>query len=435
MHYGPPTRTHDSPHLVGMVDKDEDHHQDGVDSYFTGAQPEEAQTASSAQLAELQGEAKLWMSGTGARSGPLPVFAPDEFLKSRYGFTASPDAQAPPNPNDPAQSARKAYDILGSGDFAPSGYDSWLDSSCMHWVNTLCDTEPPLDLPAAWDISPLRSDTRRLWKLKEGYLIGTKQDPESQCWLLFVKEATTVAQIYRQPGGVMEAAHFLISHGIAFNTAQHQNLRKEPVARVVTGLGYHKHGYQPSAHEYASYVERRDTLLKGPTGRAALKMGGIVWRLAMDVVPIKDVLRGPVGNASSYGQVLDDAERGGKYIDDHLDETATDLICGVYAVETSPGVNQYSLSSLWPRQDTWVCSGMNHGHWTADNEAWFQGRLWEIQGGTAKLRGKTNWKQALTYHRAAHHKIITNTEAHCEAWISREIAGGHTSNAPPRPFT
>ncbi|KAF8867478.1 hypothetical protein BD779DRAFT_1394087, partial [Infundibulicybe gibba] len=168
-------------------------------------------------------------------------------------------------------------------------------------------------------------------------------------------------------------------------------------------LGYRRMGYTPGPHDYVAYVECRDRLLKGPAGRATLKMGGIVWRLAIEL------LGGPARSADWYGQVLSEAEDGGMYIDDRLDESEMNLICGVYGIETSAGANQYSSSSWWPRQDTWMNSGICHGHWTVDNEKWFQDRLERIRANSAGLLCRTKWKKALEGQRLSRN-IYRNTE-------------------------
>ncbi|KAF8890625.1 hypothetical protein BD779DRAFT_238843 [Infundibulicybe gibba] len=393
------------------------------------AQTAPAQAASSGWLSGLRVEATAWMYSPKVRSIKLSLDTPEQFLKSRYGFTASQNQAAPnPEPQGPVKTPRRALDILGNKRLSP-GPNSL---SYMEWANILHGTVPPSTLPAAWDISPIAvdrlsmvSDKLRLWQVETGYFIGIKcTTPEDQSWLLFVKEAMTVAQIYRQSGGIRKTARFLLSCGIPFNTARYRSLQKAPTAHVVPGLGYRRAGYTPGAHDYVAYVECRDKLLKGSAGQAALKMGGIVWRLAIEVVSTKSVLDGPALSADWYGQVLSEAEGGGMYIDDDLDESEISLICGVYRIETSVGADQHSSSSWWPRQDTWMRSGACHGHWTVDNERWFQDRLERIRTGNATLICNTKWRKALEGQRLLR-RIYDNTEAHCKAWVSKQIMHGY----------
>ena len=72
-------------------------------------------------------------------------------------------------------------------------------------------------------------------------------------------------------------------------------------------------------------------------GRAALLRGGIVWRLAVEVLggdwrPLAST--GPSEDVYVYAQAFV-PERGDYYYDDALSSDELDVICGVYKVYTA----------------------------------------------------------------------------------------------------
>ncbi|KAF9472807.1 hypothetical protein BDN70DRAFT_773109, partial [Pholiota conissans] len=94
------------------------------------------------------------------------------------------------------------------------------------------------------------------------------------------------------------------------------------------GLGDRPQDYKPTAVDYTEYLRRREDLLKGPKGRAALMHGGIVARIARDVVEPHIVLNGPSSDAVTIGE-----HKRYTLNDDVLDKNDVDIICGVYYVE------------------------------------------------------------------------------------------------------
>ena len=66
--------------------------------------------------------------------------------------------------------------------------------------------------------------------------------------------------------------------------------------------------------------------------RAALLKGGIIWRLALEVLSVDDVLAGPSTETVTNYVVA----RDGVYaIDDDLSPDEMDIICGVYRISNS----------------------------------------------------------------------------------------------------
>ncbi|KJA12987.1 hypothetical protein HYPSUDRAFT_119814, partial [Hypholoma sublateritium FD-334 SS-4] len=58
-------------------------------------------------------------------------------------------------------------------------------------------------------------------------------------------------------------------------------------------LGIRLKGYTPTREDYDEYLRRRNDLLHGPKGRAALMHGGIIGRIARDITEPGAVLDGP----------------------------------------------------------------------------------------------------------------------------------------------
>ncbi|KAF9473969.1 hypothetical protein BDN70DRAFT_778333, partial [Pholiota conissans] len=93
-------------------------------------------------------------------------------------------------------------------------------------------------------------------------------------------------------------------------------------------LGERPSKYKPSIDDYNEYLRRRRDLLTSSKGRAALMHGGIVARIARDVLDQHTILDGPSPDAVTVGT----HQRFNLY-DDKLSENDTDIICGVYYVD------------------------------------------------------------------------------------------------------
>jgi hypothetical protein len=157
---------------------------------------------------------------------------------------------------------------------------------------------------------------------------------------LALTSAVAVVQVFRNQWGpdLSDIARELLARGIGFHTFLRGDTsmpRPQQLVPRFTGLGYRPPGYKPDKHDYVAYVERRNRLLASPRGRAALLHGGLISRLAREVVPFQDVIDGPSDNVTQDGQVLAHARdsRVG-YWEDYLTEDEIDIICGVYQVDT-----------------------------------------------------------------------------------------------------
>ncbi|KAI0338945.1 hypothetical protein BDW22DRAFT_1296247, partial [Trametopsis cervina] len=154
-------------------------------------------------------------------------------------------------------------------------------------------------------------------------------------------------------------------------------------------LGVRQSDAKFSATDYARYEDVRDRLLRTFRGRAALKRGGIAWRLALECVPFDDVWMGPSGTYTRQDCVVIDEDL---FVDDELNAHEIDIICGVYRVPNGGHID----ASWWPKENVWNSSGMYVGYWTDVNEQWFRKRAAEIQGGAAQPIASQHWKSKLS---------------------------------------
>jgi hypothetical protein len=173
------------------------------------------------------------------------------------------------------------------------------------------------------------------------YLIRPKayEKVEETAYELGLISAAATVEILRHEWGpdLVSIAWQLLHRGIAFNTFIHANAG-QPARLIIprySGLGYRPVNYQPTIHDYQSYECKRNHFLRSPRGRAALLAGGLIARLARDVVNFDDVCYGPSDEFYRDGFCLKDE----KYLsfalwDDYLTEDEQDMICGVYKVDT-----------------------------------------------------------------------------------------------------
>lgn len=118
------------------------------------------------------------------------------------------------------------------------------------------------------------------------------------------------------------------------------------VGSHATGVGIKPHGIKLTKLDYKTYMAMRDELLAGPAGEAALLSGGILWRLAINVRNIEDVVRGPdTDDVSEDSRIREVTILGEKFVETILTEQDKYVIVGVYRVlldgKLSNKINMY----------------------------------------------------------------------------------------------
>ena len=94
--------------------------------------------------------------------------------------------------------------------------------------------------------------------------------------------------------------------------------------------------FETDGWDYKAYELRAYSILSQPRGRAALERGGIVWRLALEILgpeALGRAMDGPSQDVWRHGRELR-PERGDSLYSDALSDYELDIVCGVYHVYT-----------------------------------------------------------------------------------------------------
>ena len=148
----------------------------------------------------------------------------------------------------------------------------------------------------------------------------------------------------------IDIANFLISHGVRFRTLERLQNSPTPLTPVrphCRDLGNRPVGHSFDLADVAGYEALREAFLGSQAhGPFALRSGGIIARLAREVLPNSNALSGP-----SYEALNGGGERficdGEIYVDDSLSVDDLGLICGTYVLShgANPGGNKFSFPS------------------------------------------------------------------------------------------
>lgn len=345
---------------------------------------------------------------------PREVFDFEAYLRDRFGY----DLHSPDNwrsnieraeddegiPFDKAMSALSCKTAPGSPN---------VKEAVVRLVELLSTTNKTFsDLPPSFDYSPmssvplsLASDTLTVKFASQPnhivYVVHEQRYVDRCPWSIATLDASTVLLIFRRRWPtVADIARNLVERGVPFRTVAAITVPPAPIPFLpLRGLGARPEHYKPTAEDYSQYLQRRNDLLRGPKGRAALMRGGIVARIARDVIESNVVLDGPSTNASAVAEF-------GRFtlVDDELADTDIDIICGVYyvKVENAPTGESFmdgtrAHVSWWPRDRTWVvASCYSQMEWTERAEEFYQARLETLrtQPETAPLNS-TQWKKVM----------------------------------------
>ena len=288
---------------------------------------------------------------------PMPIIQLDDLLYYRYGFSLN----------------ERPYQPLTSG---VSYFGSWtqvcrsvggqgLESSALNadavddFLSILARSEKPFkDVPGKyWDLSPLGSKplvdlTKVFISVKRmdfaggpQYLISPLErflHPERDGdWILSVDPMTALECIRRGLGPhTVDVANFLIMHGVCFGALR--RIREFPLDPPVRpdcrSLGRRSVEHQFDLADFAAYEASRESFLRSqPHGPLALRAGGIIARLAREVLPNTNALSGPSDDAL-HGRHARFVCRDEVYVDDTFLESERRLICGSYDIPVAnPG--------------------------------------------------------------------------------------------------
>jgi hypothetical protein len=159
-------------------------------------------------------------------------------------------------------------------------------------------------------------------------------------WFIAVNALTALQCIRRSLGPhTVDIASDLVSRGIPFRTFakfERPEMDVSSPSFIVPAPPIRLREYTFDLADYVTYETMRDSFLRDPRCRAALQIGGIVWRLAQQSLPDSAVLSGPSQDAlNGFCEVI--SYGGEKFCDDALPDAALDLICGVYKIKALYG--------------------------------------------------------------------------------------------------
>lgn len=272
----------------------------------------------------------------------------DDIVRCRYGvcIPLGPYRAFHSNPRLAWQDVQRVIGHEKAEMRDPRLQDAVMDMiQCLLNIGT--DGTPAIP-PNLWDLNPAshrylsnRTDLVNTIEKKNTdngavYLIKTNKLPTSQNdqWMLMVDDPVTALECVRRQWGphFLDIADELCSRGYPFHTripGPRPTIQPRPSIHT---LGYREVGYNPQPCDYAAYEALRNDFLSSPRGRAALLHGGIIWRLAKDIVPEVAAMSGPSSEVANTGHAI---MCEGKYLwDDQLMEEELNLICGVYKVYT-----------------------------------------------------------------------------------------------------
>ena len=204
-----------------------------------------------------------------------------------------------------------------------------LEDTCDHYLLTALPTT---------SILLYASDIDEAQHIEVRY----KNDSQDIWWSLFVDETTALELCRRRDiVGLQEATNFLTQHGVRVTLAWQPEPRDWTGLQLVepppTYLGWRRCGFQPDGWDYKEYERQARELLSQPRGRAAILRGGIVWRLAVELLGeegLRKVEGGLSADVWKLGREVS-VRRGDPWYEDSLSTYELDLICGVYKVYTS----------------------------------------------------------------------------------------------------
>ena len=206
-----------------------------------------------------------------------------------------------------------------------------------------------------WDLEPtsdhflLRTAQETPIQLHTSYIDNARHievsyvsDSQNIWWSLFVDD-TTALELCRRRGIVrlQDAVYYLVQHGVRITLAWQPGPRDRTGVQLddwpAVYLGWRRYGFQPDGWDYKEYERRARELLSQPRGRSAILRGGIIWRLAVELLGedcLKEATLGPSADVWRHGREIS-VKRGDPWYEDTLSNYELDVICGVYKVYTS----------------------------------------------------------------------------------------------------
>ena len=262
----------------------------------------------------------------------MPITTLNDLLYYRYGFSLSEQPYIPTSVY--TQSFRSWIEVCRAVGGQQLGSSAVNRGAIEDFLSILAgSTNPFTDVPGKyWDLNPSNHksivDLARVFisieerQFADGkkyiihprFLHPTRDAP----WCLCVDPMTALECVRRGLGPhTVNITNFLITHGVHFHALQRITPPENPhVRQQCRYLGYRSADYHFDLADFAGYEALRDSFLRSqPNGPLALREGGIIARLAREVLPNSNALSGPSSEALKGHHarfVCDD----GIYVDD-----------------------------------------------------------------------------------------------------------------------
>ena len=292
------------------------------------------------------------------------------------------------------------------------------------WPWGTCDLSPDLIhanlLPGLSPDSPVCTT---FLSSSQGYLVSVAEE-WNVGWKLIICDPLTVLQIEREgwfhPDRLVNG---LVKKGVPFQILNPRKVetpephdRPGPTVNPTRARGRQQHV------AYSTYrQELRQFFIDFPHAYVtALSAGGILWRIATDVLPQPDWTQIIRPFHSDRCQSL--TVNGREYWTPRLTELENDVVVGVHngcdrkftnsdsAETTDPHPPAFEASpeegSWWPKPQIWSGSGLDFGAWAPLSEQWYTERATELESGVARSVEARAWRLKVKYREEEARKFL-----------------------------
>ncbi|PIL27311.1 hypothetical protein GSI_10458 [Ganoderma sinense ZZ0214-1] len=247
----------------------------------------------------------------------------------------------------------------------------WLHAdSCDRLKNVLLTKGYPLRLSVLHD----EEGDRHWWCLR-------RVSQPNSLRIIVVEDPTVASAAFQSRLGWDDVTRWMVSSGISFHMLTYSKTGTcEPAPssdlRSALRLTLRPLGHKFTALDFEAYECSRRFLFRNPRiARAALLAGGILWRLAIEDVPLDIALEGPdpISFQEGSGFRLQD-KTGSIYVDDELSEEEIGSIVGMYFEQSDRsrlnwGDDTYPM--WWPVPRYFKATALDFPTWTPVDENWY----------------------------------------------------------------
>ena len=277
----------------------------------------------------------------------IPVETLDDVAYNKFGF----QEEFPPPSGTTGLAWERVRKLLGEGyGISRQGVLSHeMQQSMSTFFGYLATAKTVTDIPAAlYDINQTASDINCLPHNTNISIIGEEPvyyvfvpcDVHASGFFVAVRSPATVIEVIRRiwDRDVMSIVQELLKRCIPFKLCIPGPYRSHSMPTSfpsVSSLGRRMRNSQFDEVDFLLYERLRDEFLRSPRGHLALLAGGVIARLACEVIPFNKVYDGPADNVEKDGMFIGKVKGGSGYYSDVLSEAEVNLVLGVYHVDTS----------------------------------------------------------------------------------------------------